>query len=219
MDNRKICFITAVNDEVAYRECLFYIETLNIPDDYSVERIGIRNSTSITNAYNEACKRTNAKYKIYIHQDVFIINKNFIFDILAIFKEDLIAMIGVCGAKDIPINGVWWDSNRRVGKVYESSSGNMKLLGFEEVCNKYEVVQAIDGLIMITQHDIKWRDDLFDGWHFYDVSQSFEFMRKGYNVVVPEQSKPWGIHECGIANISNGFNEYRKKFIIEYLNE
>ena len=41
-------------------------------------------------------------------------------------------------------------------------------------------VKGIGGLIMITQYDIPWRDDIFDGWHFYDASQSIEFIRKGF---------------------------------------
>lgn len=33
-------------------------------------------------------KETSAKYKVYLHQDTFIIYKNFIQDILSIFKEN-----------------------------------------------------------------------------------------------------------------------------------
>lgn len=43
----------------------------------------------------------------------------------------------------------------------------------------YIKVSAIDGLFMATQYDIKWREDLLDGFHFYDVSQCFEFAQQG----------------------------------------
>ena len=56
-------------------------------------------------------------------------------------------------------------------------------------------VQAIDGMLMVTKDDVPWREDLFDGWDFYDSSQSFEFTRRGYKIVVPEQKKPWCAHE------------------------
>ena len=40
---------------------------------------------------------------------------------------------------------------------------------------------------MATQYDVPWREDLFDGFDFYDVSQSFEFRKAGYTVGVPVQ--------------------------------
>lgn len=219
MDKKSICFITAVNDELAYDECLFYIKQLNIPEGYSIEAIGIRDSYCMTYAYNVAMENSKSKYKIYIHQDTFIINKNFIYDILDLFRDDKIGMIGICGAKDIQKDGIWWQSKNKVGKIYDSNSGEMELNVLGTIYDEYESVQAIDGLIMITQYDIKWRDDIFDGWHFYDLSQSKEFIKCDYKVVVPNQYKPWCIHECGIANIENGFEEYRKKYIQEYLNK
>ena len=78
MNEKKICFISAVNNEIEYEECLFYINNINIPEGYEIETIAIRNSKSLTSAYNEAMKQSDAKYKVYLHQDVFIINKNFI---------------------------------------------------------------------------------------------------------------------------------------------
>jgi hypothetical protein len=216
MNNKKICFITTVNDELAYEECLFYIKNLNIPDGYDIEAIGIRNSYCMTHAYNKAMKDTDAKYKIYIHQDTLIINKNFIYDILNVFDDDEVGMIGVCGAKQIPTNGIWWESKNKVGKVYDSHTGKMRLSKFNQTDASYESVQVIDGLIMITQYDIEWREDLFDGWHFYDISQSIEFYRYGYKVAIPKQIEPWCIHDSGVANILNGYEKYRQIFLEEY---
>lgn len=215
INGKKICFITAVNDELAYEECLFYIDSLYIPEGYVIEKIAVRNGKSTCNAYNKACKKTDAKYKVYIHQDVFIINKYFIFDILKIFNNDKIGMIGVCGAINMPLNGIWWESENRSGKVYESSTGRMNLLDFDFNNIEQREVECIDGLIMITQYDIQWREDVFDGWHFYDVSQAKEFINAGYMIVTPKQYTPWCIHECGIANIKD-FEKYRKKYLDIY---
>lgn len=41
----------------------------------------------------------------------------------------------------------------------------------------YQNVDAVDGLLMMTQYDLPWRDDLFSDFDFYDVSQAFEFRR------------------------------------------
>ncbi|MDO7204855.1 glycosyltransferase [Paraclostridium bifermentans] len=44
MNKSKICFITCVNNERAYEECLFYISNLNIPNGIEVETISLRDS-------------------------------------------------------------------------------------------------------------------------------------------------------------------------------
>ena len=219
MNDKKICFISAVNNEIEYEECIFYINNLNIPQDYEIEIISIRNAKSLTSAYNQAMKQSDAKYKVYLHQDVFIINKNFISDMLDIFKDEKIGMIGMIGAEKIPTNAIWRESKKRCGKVYDNSiNGKLKTLDVGEIKEKHKYVEAIDGLIMITQYDIEWRDDIFDGWHFYDISQSAEFLRKKYNIVVPKQDIPWTIHDCGIVDISEGtkYDYYREKFLDEY---
>jgi hypothetical protein len=85
----------------------------------------------------------------------------------------------------------------------------------EEAKNGVIEVEAIDGLLMATQYDIPWRDDLFDKWDFYDVSQSLEFIRHGYKVVVPYMETPWCIHDDGFVNLKNYYEE-REKLLKEY---
>ena len=76
-------------------------------------------------------------------------------------------------------------------------------------------MEAIDGLLRATQYDVPWREDLFDKWDFYDISQSQEFLRAGYKVVVPKQKRPWCIHDDDFFNLKNFYNA-RKVFLEEY---
>ena len=217
MNNKKIAFITCVNDDILYEECLRYISNLVIPEGYEIDTIAIKEATSMTSGYNEAMKSTDAKYKVYLHQDTFIINKNFINDIISIFKlDDSIGIIGMVGSKNIPNNAIWWEASKKYGKVYESHTGNIKILSFDEGDYVYEEVKAIDGLIMITQQDMFWREDLFEGWHFYDISQCLEFILAGYKVIVPDQKTPWCIHDCGLVNIKNGYDKYKEVLLQNY---
>ena len=73
----------------------------------------------------------------------------------------------------------------------------------------------MDGLLIATQYDIPWREDLFKKWDFYDVSQSFEFIDAGYKVVIPGQATDWYMHDCGIINLKN-YNNERRLFVKEY---
>ena len=108
------------------------------------------------------------------------------------------------------------EAHDKFGKVYDSHTGKMQLNSFNETANHYELVQAVDGLIMITQYDIPWREDIFNGWHFFDVSQSIEFLKKGYQVAVPKQKDPWCIHDCEITTLKNEYEEYRNIFLDQY---
>ncbi|WP_180953750.1 glycosyltransferase [Bacillus sp. T33-2] len=217
MNNNKVCFIYCVNNQLLLEESLRYIYTLEIPEGFEIDVITIEESPSMAAAYNQAMKDSDAKYKVYLHQDVFIVNKNFIEDMITLFKNDeTLGMIGVVGSKFIPPSGVWWESGIKYGKVFDSHTGKMDLLNFRQVQQEFESVQAVDGLLMATQVDIPWREDLFDGWHYYDISQCLEFQMNGYQVGVPNQSTPWCVHDCGVVNTLNGFNYYKSLFLNVY---
>lgn len=215
-NRRKFCFIICINDETCFQECCLYINQLKVPDGYTVELIPIRDAKSMASAYNAGMISTDAKYKIYMHQNLFIINTNFLYDTLTVFARDRqIGMMGLVGSEHFPSCGVMW-YGERIGNLYSLDKDNTDYSKYrfakEDVVTE---VEAIDGLMMVTNQDILWREDLFDGWDFYDIAQSFEFRKKGYKVVVPEQTKPWAVHDEGTMNLW-GYDEYRKRFLTEY---
>ena len=71
-----------------FKEALYYINKLNIPDGYTIDCITIYDATSMASGYNEGMLASDAKYKIYMHQDVLIINPDFLFYMLDIFKDN-----------------------------------------------------------------------------------------------------------------------------------
>ncbi len=214
MDSKKICFIICTNDSQYEAEATYFISRLNIPDGYSIDLLSIWEAASMASGYNEGMSASDAKYKVYLHQDTMIIEKDFISKMLNIFEEESIGMIGMVGSVSLPDDYVMWHGDR-VGHLYCCNVSRMDdwLLG--DIHGKYQEVAAIDGLLMATQYDIPWRDDIFDKWDFYDVSQSIEFKNAGYKVVVPNMPKPWCIHDAGFMNLTNYYEE-RDKFIKTY---
>lgn len=85
MNDKKICFIICYNDDKYISECLHYINRLTVPDGYLLDVLTVKNADSMTSGYNAAMNETDAKYKIYMHQDVFIVNINLLEDIIKIF--------------------------------------------------------------------------------------------------------------------------------------
>jgi len=217
IDEKKICFIMCANDARYASECMRYIEALNVPDGYTTDVLAVWEAESMTSGYQAAMNATDAKYKVYLHQDVFIVNKNFLSDILRIFEDKEIGMIGAVGVEELPECGVHWYGNP-FGAIYACNGELAGESQFNCITGEYKVVDAVDGLIMITQYDVNWREDLFKEWDFYDISQSQEFKRAGYHVVVPHQRKPWCIHDDGVLNLSRYYRN-RRIYRQEYTNK
>ncbi|MEG7283557.1 glycosyltransferase family protein [Bacillus sp. 0909A] len=216
LNENSICFITCVNDDALYDLCLRHIQSLSVPPHMEVELIDIRKADSMASGYQAAMHQSDAKYKVYVHQDTFIINRSFIYDILHVFQQnDALGMIGVIGAEEVPQSGIWWEASKKAGKVIEYRS-TYSYLSFDEIDEPVKTVEALDGLLLATQYDLPWRKEIFDGWHFYDTSQCFEFRKKGYLVGIPHQKEPWVIHACGNEFDSDQYSNYLEKFLREY---
>ncbi len=215
--NGKVAFITCVNNETLYEEALLYLRHLVLPPGMQAEYIGIRNAVSMAAGYNEGMHQTDARYKVYLHQDTLLVNKNFITDMLVLFSEKNIGAFGVIGCRKLPKSGVWWDGMRIYGRVLHAceaeSIADTKCM---EPTETYAEVEAIDGLLMATQYDLPWREDLFTGWHFYEISQCKELERKGYKTVIPQQPNFWCIHLPKEKALAPSYKKYQKIFLKEY---
>lgn len=208
LDDSKFCFISCVNDDFMYKECQFYLQHLNVPQRMSVEILDVRGAASMTAGYQAAMEASDARYKIYLHQDVFVVNKDILNELLRLFSHNpQIGMIGVAGAVKLDEERpIWWKSNGICGKVYDRRyTEAVQMEQFGDFTGQFRRVAAIDGLFMATQYDLSWRSDLFTDWHFYDISQSREFVEHGYEVVVAGQDKPWLVHDCGGVRLDDSY--------------
>ncbi|WMT43511.1 glycosyltransferase family protein [Paenibacillus sp. D2_2] len=222
MQPNTILFIICINDESIYQQARRQIDNLLVPPGFTVEVMPIRQASSMTSAYNRALEHT-AKYKIYIHQDTFIVYKNMLIELIALFlRYPELGMIGLAGCVTVPSNGIWWEDSSLVGQVIEHRRETYQLLRFENgwhESEEYIRVQAIDGFFMATQVDVPWREDLFDGFHFYDTSQSLEIQRAGYVVGVPVVRSSWCIHYNGDDFDYVAYEKYRTIFVNNYFSD
>ena len=69
LDDSKFCFISCVNDDFFYDECQLYLQHLNFPQGMCGEIVAVRDAKSMTAGYQAAMEASDAKYKIYLHQD------------------------------------------------------------------------------------------------------------------------------------------------------
>lgn len=220
MNDKKFCFIICTNNEMLLNECIGYLNRLYVPEGYEIDLLTVTEAKSMTSGYNEAMNASDARYKIYMHQDVYIINRYILFDLLEIFESGRdIGMVGMVGYQDVSPFGMMW-LEKKVGAVpmygsghYESINSNDYRYSLDDGLNE---VKVADGLLLATGHDIAW-DEEFDGWDFYDASQCMRFNNAGLRVVVPEQKYPWVVHDDGKFLSLWNYNKYRKKFMEKYM--
>jgi hypothetical protein len=199
-----------------FEECKYYIDRLTLPQGFGKDIIGIFSAESMCAGYNAGMNSTDAKYKVYLHQDVLIKNQNFISDIVEIFNaNEKIGMIGMIGGTHMPNTGTTykaWDVGivdcREVDMAYYFKAK-------ESTARDLTIVEAVDGLLIATQYDIPWREDIFKHFHFYDVSQAFEMRKAGYDIVVPTQGEPWAVHACNFASMKY-YDDGRQILLREY---
>lgn len=208
----EIAFIVCTNDDVYMKECRAYIERLIVPQGYTISIIEISGADSMTAGYNEGMLSSNAKYKVYLHQDVFIVHPNFIADIIAYFNDNKnLGMLGVAGTRILPSDAQIWES-LDVGGCYSvgtfSDCGYIAVKPEKEVA--FEYVEYIDGMLMVTAYDINW-DENIEGFHFYDASQCLRFQKAGYKIAVVKQKDAWVFHDFGPLNLAT-YDLVRKRF-------
>lgn len=214
VNENKVAFIICYNNELYMQECMKYISRIQIPEGIETDVIGVEGAESMAAGYNAAMESSDAKYKVYMHQDVFILNRNLIEDILRIFRENPeYGLLGLIGTDKQVMDANYWNA-WNIGMTAASDAANQGMVIRD---NREGIMPAlvVDGMMMITQYDVRWREDIFDGFDFYDMSQSMEFHAAGYQVGIPYQETAWCNHDCGPSKLKS-YDYYREKFCEEY---
>ncbi|WP_164931428.1 glycosyltransferase family protein [Longirhabdus pacifica] len=211
MHEKEIAVLCCVHDDRLFDTCRAHLEALYVPDDYELSIHPIYDAEHMTVAYNEGMKASKAKYKIYVHQDCYIIDYFFIKNMLHLFQaHEQVGMIGLCGTKTLPEKGIWWEGEEKFGHIIEYRN-TFQYISFDEQerQNKegeYVSVQAIDGLLMATQYDIPWNENI-KAFHFYDTSQSLNFHAEDLDVVIPYFAIPPVIHDIDMHKFKKEDND------------
>ena len=196
-----------------YMKCKYYLDRLIVPAGYTTDILAVQEAPSMAAGYNAGMQSSDAAYKVYMHQDVFIINRYFIRDMLAVFAEDAqIGLMGCIGAAHLDKYAravTDWDT----GKILHNCTPAFMELSMGQ--GRCMDVEAVDGLLIATHGDVMWREELFDGWDFYDISQCMEYRRAGYRCVVARQEKRWCYHDNSYSKM-NRYYDYSRIFAREY---
>ena len=187
MNDRKIAVIAQCdpNGVSAIRP---YIDALDIPNGYEVELIEVRPDGNVADTYRRAMEASDAKYKIYLAPGSILIRLNFFEEMLRVFEDPMIGVMGLVGTAQLSTTGVLATSPFVKGRLLYADDTDFN---GADIDGEMEQVMTVSGDLIATQYDIPWRSDLFHRDCFFIEAQCIEFQRKGYRTVVPKQEEAW----------------------------
>jgi glycosyl transferase family 2 len=198
-----VAFLCCFDDPLKVERLERSIAALEPHEGTEVGLFTARGEGSIARTYNRLLREAaDWRYKVYVHQDVILLNRRIVADLLRLFRHRTIGLVGVAGCRFLPSSYVWWNGSGLTGRVVEDRGGGPKLLDFGDPSHEYGLAECVDGLFLATQYDLLW-DERIPGFHFYDVAQSTRFLLRGYKVVVARQGEPWLRHDIGVRDDSH----------------
>ncbi|PLR78238.1 hypothetical protein CU633_06900 [Bacillus sp. V3-13] len=210
--NKQICFIYQVKDERKFLESIEYIKALHVPEDHAIEIITIHHP-------NEVNDKTNANYKIFISEDVFILDKNFLLQLIKVFNDDSsLGLLGVAGSKIIPESLIWLESNHKVGQFYTSRQGHISRIAYSESTNDlYEEVSLLEGSLLATQLNFDYlsfnKEEIL-----FNVELSLETAKKEFRVGVINNDEPFVLLDKPLGKFKRGshYKEAKQAIVNHY---
>ena len=218
-DAQKLAIITCVNDEAMYAEARARLAAMQLPDGISLDFVPVRGAPSMCAGYNAGMVATDATYKLYLHQDMMLERPDIMRTILPFLAAHPdIGLVGIAGSQDWQKEGVWWDAKRPYANIWytEEDSPAPKRIDVGEMTEPWAPVAMLDGVFRLTQTDVMWREDLFRGWHFYDISACAEYRRRGIGVALLRQDAPWFTHRTGNKSVDMVYMYWQRVFLKAY---
>ena len=179
-----------------------YLAAIDVPQGYEVELIEVFADGNVADTYQRIMGQSDAKYKVYLAAGSILLRLNFFEEMLRVFEDPMIGVMGLVGAKQLSTTGLLATSPFVKGRLLYADDTDFN---GADIDGEMEEVMAVSGDLIATQYDIPWRSDLFHSDCFYAEAQCIEFRRRGYRNVVPHQDEAWllsGTKEISYDDVS-----------------
>ena len=219
MNPNKICIIITYEDEITLESCIAYFNQQFIPEQFELELQTILQGTNYFSVLKEILLRTDAKYRIFLNSNVFVLYPFLVDSCLNIFKRDKeIGMIGMSGTDHIPFDGLLWKTMKKDLILQKDVQPDYNNCRYSAEKDGYWEAKIIDDIFFMTSYEFEIRTDLFSDSYLIGGSIALEMQKKGYKIVIPNHCVPW--ISCDNRYFSlNGYGLSRKIFFDEYWNE
>ncbi len=221
-NEQEVSYVMCANRTDYVDEVVMYLKRQKLPEGFNMKVYVVTGAKSMCAGYNVGMMCSDSRYKFYIHQDTFIAEENYTSKLIHYLSTTKYNMLGLAGVANMADTGRWWDGEdeKKLMCLYQDMAiyiiHSANLYMEETVCD----VQVLDGVLLATNRDVLWREDLFPYFHFYDVSQCMEFQRKGYAVGFINVKPTSVFHEVNVDRGSRSeelYEESREVFVREYM--
>lgn len=178
----------------------------------------INNGESLTKAYNRGLKQAKNNIVVFCHDDLTIDTKQWGNKLIKQFEKNSdYAIIGVAGSKNMPVSGRWWENPKKMyGRVAHTHEGKTWLSSYsEDLGHELEEVVVCDGVwFAVDKTRIKKEfNENVEGFHFYDVTFSFENHLEGAKVGITTAIR---INHQSIGQTNDSWEKNRADFSEAY---
>jgi GT2 family glycosyltransferase len=151
------------------------------------ETIVIDNSKqdySIFSAYNEGVRRASCDYLCFMHEDIWYHSKDWGTKVLMQLDKPGTGLIGLSGSFYLPaVPATWFKAKPYVKNQIQSYPDKKKPPRHYTIAEDKEVI-CIDGFWFCSRKNIfqkvRFDEEAFAGFHFYDLDLSMQIYEKGY---------------------------------------
>lgn len=180
----KISFIIYYDEERSLQECVYYIQNLQVPEGFKIDFLYVKDAESFEAVRREAVQKNSSKYKVYLDQNLLIINNFFLYEILSRFQNN----------PEIGMLGVWGSSTGKednLGRILLWSEDG--IVELSHVSDRQEKrVADINEMLLATQYDVEGAE---------------------YTKVIPYQDSNWCIYDCRTDKGTEIEREYRYRLL------
>ena len=211
---KKVAFFVHKSDEALYSTCLESLQALHLPAGYEAELFTLTAGKPYAVQANKALALSDAKYKIYINDDMCLVQPRFFGELLAIFKDAAVGMVGAWGSQSLPVDGNVLSSAYKRGAFYVPAEDGFSEQRFGDATGKAADVRCILPSFFATQWDIAW-DESYEKQYYAVLAHCRAFEEEGRRIVVPLPKNIWCAYQ--VKDISfDGSEADRKKFFTRY---
>lgn len=178
-------FIIFYKEEQCLNRCISCINDFEIPQGVSLDVLGVSEGESVSEAYDFAMNESEADYKVYVRENVYIVNRHFLSDMIAYMEANPdVAMAG-------PVGG------EKQGRFIEWTKGKINIVNSvraDSFAKGEGTADYLLGELLVTRTDISWKTDR-EQW--FDIRHCERLREEGFRLGVFPQSEPWCVWEYG----------------------
>jgi hypothetical protein len=168
---------------------------------------------SLSEVYNEIIDESKTDILVLCHDDILFETKNWGKKLLTNYQKTDYSIIGLAGSTYMPETGRWWDKPITMrGVVNHSHEGKKWESKYSTNEGKISPTTMVDGLfISFDKTKIKKRfSEEVKGFHFYDVTFSFENFLEGVKVGVTYDVR---VTHLSIGQTNEQWEQNRLQFV------